>query len=152
MTKRLAALIVCLVVAVAFVLRMRNPAALAMDAPGLHFFHGLENRVFTAMWNVVSWLGSILFVGPLAIYLARRAVRWSRADAWALVLSAIGASLVHSAIKMSLPRARPTLYPMLGPPPTPARDRPRAATPSTSPRRSSRSRSLHRGCGRSARA
>jgi membrane-associated phospholipid phosphatase len=114
MTKRLAALIVCLVVAVAFVLRMRNPAELAMDAPGLRFFHALENRALTWNWNIASWLGSILFVGPLSIYLARRAVRWSRPDAWALVLSAIGASLVHSAIKMSLPRARPRLFPMLG--------------------------------------
>ncbi len=117
MRKRPAALIVCLVVALAFVLRMRNPAQLSIDAPGLRFFHGLENRFLTGMWNVVSWLGSIVVVGPLSIVLANRVVRWSRRDAWALVLSAIGASLVHSAIKMSLPRPRPRLFPMLGPHP-----------------------------------
>lgn len=114
MRKRLAALIVCLLVAVAFVLRMRDPAELSFDAPGLRFFHALENRFLTGTWNVLSWLGSIVVVGPLSIVLANRVVRSSRRDAWALVVSAIGASLVHSAIKMSLPRPRPQLFPMLG--------------------------------------
>jgi membrane-associated phospholipid phosphatase len=114
MRNRLVALIASLLIATAFVLRMRNPAEVTFDAPVLHFLHGLQHGALTMNWKIASWLGSIILLGPLSIVLARRVIRLSRPDAWALVLSAIGASLVHSAIKMSLPRARPKLYPMLG--------------------------------------
>lgn len=114
MRKRLVALIVCLAISVGFVLRMRDPSEPAFDAPILRALHAIEGRALTFVFNVTSWLGSIVVVGPLSILLARRIVATSRPRAWAIVISAIGASLVHTAIKMSLPRARPQLFPMLG--------------------------------------
>lgn len=114
MRKRLLALIVCLVVAALLVVRAKNPAPFPLDEVVLRFLHRVEARGLTLLFNVTSWLGSIVLIGPLAIFVAYRIVRLSRRDAWAVLLTAFGATLVHTAIKMSLPRARPELFPALG--------------------------------------
>ncbi len=109
----LVALIVLALIGVAFAARIRSGGFIPGDDRILRFFAGLEAfapKVVTNVVKLTSWLGSVLFVGPLSIYLARKYIRRSRHVAYVLPIAAIGASFVHLFIKIGLPRLRPTLF------------------------------------------
>lgn len=107
----LAGLLVC---AVLFAMRFRgNSSAMPGDEAGLRFFHGIVFAPLTTVVAITSWLGSVLVVGPASVLLARAVVRRSRADAFLLPLAGIAASVVHLALKITVPRARPKLFPAI---------------------------------------
>lgn len=111
MRKRLTALVVLLVCAVLFATRFRkNGGPMPGDEAVLRFFAGVVFEPMTTVVKVTSWLGSIVFVGPVSVLLARRVIRTSRADAFLLPVASIGASFVHLFLKITIPRERPKLF------------------------------------------
>lgn len=111
MRKRLIALGVLFVCAVLFAIRFsKNNGPTIGDEAVLRFFDSIVSAPLTPIVKVTSWLGSVVFVGPSSVLLARRVVRRSRADAWLLPLAALGASFVHLFLKKTIPRPRPRLF------------------------------------------
>lgn len=90
MRKWVIALGVLFVCAVLFAIRFSNDSGPMLgDEAVLRFFDGIVSAPLTPIVNVTSWLGSVAFVGPTSVLVARRVVRRSRADAWQLPLAAL---------------------------------------------------------------
>jgi membrane-associated phospholipid phosphatase len=112
MRKRVTALVVLFVCAVLFAMRFRSNGGPTLgDEAVLRFFNGVVFVPATIVVKITSWLGSVLFIGPVSVLLACVIVRRSRADAFQLPLAGLGASFVHLFLKISVPRARPQLFP-----------------------------------------
>jgi undecaprenyl-diphosphatase len=111
MRKKVGALVVLLACAALFAIRFaRAGGPMPGDEAVLGFFHRIVFEPLTTLVKVTTWAGSVVFVGPASIVLARRIIRSSRADAFLLTVASIGASFVHLFLKIKLPRARPKLF------------------------------------------
>jgi len=86
-----------------------------VDSKLLATFAGLRDAPLDRVASLVTWLGSILLLGPLVAALAvQRLIAGRRREAAFLLLSLGGATLLGQAVKIGAARPRPDLHEVLG--------------------------------------
>ncbi len=87
---------------------------LAFDAGGLAAVHAWRTEWLDQGFRIVTWLGSLLVLLPVALFMAWRESRGSLPRAAAFVLAAlIGAAILARLAKLAIERPRPDLFPAL---------------------------------------
>lgn len=77
--------------------------------------HGMRNLWLDRFFALITWAGSLYFLSPVTVFIAGCLARNGRNDdAWLLVLSLAGASLVAHLAKPLFQRGRPALFPPIG--------------------------------------
>lgn len=92
-----------------------------MDVALLTALAAWQHPLLTEVMRMLTWLGSVAVLLPLALLLSWQPARlagWRHWQAWAfLPLAVTGATLLAQIIKLAVDRARPNLFPALLPMP-----------------------------------